>query len=91
MVMERAIRPLGNLELSADHSIQDVKTGTESSSHAISAMQVISECIQSIKSLMDEIELPRVQQSEMIVSVENRAKEVSGVIQANSAAAEESA
>ncbi len=74
-----------------DHSIQDVKTGTESSSHAISAMQVISECIQSIKALMDEIELASVQQSEMIVSVENRVKEVSGVIQANSAAAEESA
>lgn len=74
-----------------DHSIQDVKTGTESSSHAISAMQIISECIQSIKALMDEIELASVQQSEMIVSVENRVKEVSGVIQANSAAAEESA
>ena len=72
-------------------SIEDVKTGTESTSHAISAMQVINECIQSIKTLMDEISLASVQQSEMIVSVEGRIKEVSRVTQANSAAAEESA
>lgn len=72
-------------------SIQDVKTGTESSNQAISAMQVISECIQSIKALMDEIASASVQQSEMIASVENRIKEVSKVTQANSTAAEESA
>lgn len=72
-------------------SIDAAKTGTESSSLAISAMQVISECIQSIKSLMDEISRASVQQSEMIVAVENRIKEVSKVIEANSDAAEESA
>ena len=69
-------------------SIQDVKTGTESTNLAISAMQVISECIQSIKTLMDEIALASVQQSEMITSVEKRVKEVSKVIQSNSDAAE---
>lgn len=73
------------------HSLQDVATGTESTKLAISAMQVINECIQSIKVLMDEIALASVQQSDMIVSVENRIKEVSRVIQANSDAAEESA
>ena len=73
------------------HSLEDVKTGTESTNLAISAMQVISECIQSIKSLMDEISLASVQQSEMIVSVESRIKEVSKVIETNSSAAEESA
>lgn len=72
-------------------SLQDVKTGTESTSLAISAMQVINECIQSIKALMDEIAAASIQQSEMIVSVESRIKEVSKVIQANSDAAEESA
>ncbi len=72
-------------------SLQDVTTGTESTSLAISAMQVINECIQSIKALMDEIAAASVQQSEMIVSVESRIKEVSKVIQANSDAAEESA
>ncbi len=72
-------------------SLQDVATGTESTKLAISAMQVINECIQSIKVLMDEIALASVQQSDMIVSVENRIKEVSRVIQANSDAAEESA
>lgn len=72
-------------------SIQDVTTGTESTNHAISAMQVISECIQSIKTLMDDISLASVQQSEMIVSIEGRIKEVSNVIQENSAAAKESA
>lgn len=72
-------------------SISAAKSGTESSNLAISAMQVINECIQSIKTLMDEISLASVQQSEMIVSVENRIKEVSRVIQENSAAAEKSA
>ena len=54
-------------------------------------MQVINECIQSIKTLMDEIAQASAQQSEMIVSVENRIKEVSKVTEENSAAAEESA
>ncbi len=72
-------------------SVDDVKTGTESTGLAIAAVQVINECIQSIKLLMDEISLASVQQSEMIVSVESRIKEVSKVIEENSAAAEESA
>ena len=54
-------------------------------------MQVISECIQSIKVLMDEISLASVQQSEMIISIENRIKEVSKVIENNSAASVDSA
>ena len=72
-------------------SIDAAKSGTESSNLAISAMQVINECIQSIKTLMDEISLASVQQAEMIASVEGRIKEVSRVIQENSAAAEKSA
>ena len=40
---------------------------------------------------MDDISLASNQQSEMIVSVENRIKEVSKVIEENSYAAEESA
>lgn len=72
-------------------STQDVKSGTESTGDAISAMQVISECVQSIKALMDEIASASVQQSEMIVSVENRIKEVSRVTETNSSAAEKSA
>ena len=54
-------------------------------------MQIINDCIQSIKTLMDEIETASVQQSEMIVLIENRIKEISEVVQANSSAAEESA
>ncbi|MCI8649627.1 MAG: methyl-accepting chemotaxis protein [Anaerotruncus sp.] len=72
-------------------SIQDVKTGTESTNHAISAMQVINDCIQSIKVLMDEIALASVRQSEMVASMEEGIKEISRVVQANSSAAEESA
>ena len=72
-------------------SIEDVKTGTESTNLTISAMQVIGECIQSIKTLMDEIASASAQQSEMIVSVGNRIKEVSKVTEANSVSAEESA
>ena len=72
-------------------SLNDVKTGTDSTNLAISAMQVIGECVQSIKALMDEIAAASVQQSEKIVSVESRIREVSRVIQANSEAAEESA
>lgn len=74
-----------------NHSIQDVKTGTESTDMAVSAMQVINNCIQSIKTLMDEIAAASVQQSEMIVLVENGIKEISAVVQTNSAAAEKSA
>ena len=68
-----------------------MKSGTESTKDAISAMQIINECVQAIKALMDEIALASVQQSEMIVSVENRIKEVSKVIESNSSAAEKSA
>lgn len=73
------------------HSIEDVKTGTDSTNVTISAMRVISECIQSMKVLMDEIASASAQQSEMIVSVENRIREVSKVTEANSSSAEESA
>lgn len=72
-------------------SIEDVKTGTESTNDAVSAMQLIGDCIQSIKTLMDEIASASVQQSEMIASVENGIKEISKVVQTNSSAAEESA
>lgn len=72
-------------------SIQDVKTGAESTGIAISAVQVINECIQSLKALMDEIAHASAQQSDMIISVENRIKEVSRVVEANASAADESA
>lgn len=72
-------------------SMEDVKTGTESTNHAISAVQVINECIQSIKTLTDEIALASTHQSEMITSVEEGIKDISRVVQANSSAAEESA
>ncbi len=72
-------------------SLNDVKTGTDSTNLAISAMQVIGECIQSIKALMDEIAAASVQQSEMITLVENGIMDISAVVQDNSAAAEKSA
>lgn len=72
-------------------SIQSAKSGTESTAHAVSAMQVISDCIQSIKSLMDEIAAASVQQAEMISLVESGIKEISAVVQNNSTAAEKSA
>ncbi len=74
-----------------NRSIQDVKTGTESTNLTVSAMQVINDCIQAIKALMDEIAAASVEQSEMIVLVENGIKEISKVVQTNSAAAEASA
>jgi len=74
-----------------NRSIQDVKTGTESTDLAVSAMEIIHDCIQSIKALMDEIAAASVQQSDMIVLVENGIKEISTVVQSNSAAAEKSA
>ncbi|MCI8484475.1 MAG: methyl-accepting chemotaxis protein [Lachnospiraceae bacterium] len=87
----RSAEAAGDTSTLIGRSIHDVKTGTESTNLAISAMQVINECIQSLKILMDEISLASVQQSEMIISVENRIKEVSKVVQENSAAAAESA
>ena len=68
-----------------------MKSGTESTNSAVSAMELIDDCIQSIKTLMDEIAAASVQQSEMIVLVENGIKEISAVVQTNSAAAERSA
>lgn len=73
------------------HSLQDVKMGTESTNQAISAMQIINECIQSIKKLMDSIAAASIQQSDMIASVEEGIREISKVVQANSVAAKESA
>ncbi len=72
-------------------SIQSAKTGTESTDQAVSAMQDINVCIQSIKTLMDEIAAASVQQSEMIALVETGIKEISAVVQDNSSAAEKSA
>lgn len=74
-----------------NRSINDVKTGTESTDLAVSAMQDIHSCVQAIKTLMDEIAIASKEQSEMMIQVENGIKEISNVVQANSAAAEESA
>ncbi len=74
-----------------NHSIEDVKTGTESTDHAVSAMKVIADCIQSIKTSMDEISSASTQQSEMIVLVEDGIKEISQVVQSNTVTAKESA
>ena len=74
-----------------NRSVENVKAGTESTDLAVSAMRVIGECVQSIKTLMDEIAAASVQQSEMIVLIENGIKEISTVVQANSNAAEKSA
>ena len=73
------------------HSIQSAKSGTESTDLAVSAMGDINDCIQSIKTLMDEIAAASVQQSEMIALVESGIKEISEVVQDNSSAAEKSA
>lgn len=72
-------------------SIEDAQIGTESTDLAISAMQLINDCIQSIKTLMDEIASTSAQQSEMVASVDEGIKEISRVVQANSAAAVETA
>lgn len=73
------------------HSMEDIQAETESTNHAISAVQIINECIQSIKTLTDEIARASAHQSEMIISVEEGIKDISRVVQANSTAAEESA
>lgn len=88
---ERSSEAARNTGTLIGRSIQDVKTGTDSTSDAVSAMQVITDCIQSIKKLMDEIASTSVQQSEMISSVEKGIKDISKVVQMNSSAAEKSA
>jgi methyl-accepting chemotaxis protein len=74
-----------------ERSIQDVKTGTESTDLAVCAMRVISDCIRSVKALMDEIASASVQQSEMISSIEQGIREISTVVQTNSSTADRSA
>lgn len=73
------------------HSIEDVKTGTQSTDLVVSAMKIINDCIQSIKTLMDQISAASIQQSEMIVQAEHGIKEISQVVQTNTASAKESA
>jgi methyl-accepting chemotaxis protein len=80
-----------NTSILIGQSMHDAKSGTESTELAISAVQIINDCIQSIKTLMDEIALASVRQSEMVASVDEGIKEISKVVQANSAAAVESA
>ncbi len=87
----RSAEAAQNTNALVTRSIQDVKTGTESTDLAVSAMQVISGCIQSVKELMDEIAAASVQQAEMIALVESGIKEISQVVQSNAASAEESA
>jgi len=77
-------------ELISD-SIQYAKTGTESTDLVVSAMQDIDSCIQSIKTLMDEISAASVQQSEMVSLIETGIQEISTVVDGNSIAAEKSA
>lgn len=91
VLASKSAEAAGNTSTLIGRSIEDVKSGTESTDLAIAAMKVISECIQSIRTLTDEIAAASVQQADMIVSVENRIKEVSRVIQDNSSAAQESA
>lgn len=74
-----------------DRSVQAVKSGTESTNQAVSAMRIVTDCIQSIKTLMGEISLASSRQAEMITSVGDGIRDISRVVQANSAAAEESA
>ncbi|NBI79252.1 methyl-accepting chemotaxis protein [Anaerotruncus colihominis] len=80
-----------NTNVLISQSIESVKSGTESTDMAVSAMHVINDCVESIKELMDEIAAASVEQSEMIASVENGIREISAVVQTNSAAAEKSA
>lgn len=72
-------------------SIHDAKTGTESTDLAISAVRIINDCIQSIKKITDEIAFVSARQSEMVASVDEGIKEISRVVQVNSAAAVENA
>lgn len=80
-----------NTTVLINRSIQDVKTGTESTDLVVSAMKIINDCIQSIKTLMDQISSSSRQQSEMIIQAENEIKEISQVVQMNTASANESA
>ena len=80
-----------NTDALIGRSIEAAKTGTQSTDDAISAMKVINDCIQAIKTLMDEIALASVRQSEMVASVDEGIREISRVVQANSAASRESA
>ena len=88
---EKSAEAAQNTNVLISHSIDSVKSGTESTNLVVSAMQDINGCIQSIKTLMDEIAAASVQQSEMITSIEDGIKEISAVIQDNSDTAEKSA
>ncbi len=81
---ERSAESAQGTGILINRSLQDIKTGTASTSDAVSAMLVITDCIQSIKKLMDEIASASVQQSEMITSIERGIKEISETVQTTS-------
>lgn len=72
-------------------SVQSAKTGTESTDLVVSAVQDISNCIHSIKTLMDEISMASTRQLEMISQIEKGISDILAVVQNNSLAAEKSA
>ncbi len=80
-----------NTNVLISRSVQSAKTGTESTDLAVSAMQDMYSCIQSIKTLMDEISTASVRQLEMISQIEKGISEILAVVQNNSLAAEKSA
>ncbi len=91
LALNAAVEAVQSTSVLIGGSAEDVKTGTMAAGDVISAVQIINECIQSIKTLMDDISLASARQSEMIVSVEEGIREIERVVQTNSSVAEESA
>jgi len=74
-----------------NHSLNDVKAGTEAANQAASIMKIIDNYTESIKSLMDEIAASSTQQSNMTTMVDKGINDISRVVQTNSDAVEQSA
>ena len=68
-----------------NRSVEAVHTGREATAQAADIMRTIGECTDSIKKQMDGIAAASTQQSDMISGVGKEIKEISRVVQTNSA------
>lgn len=68
-----------------NRSIHDVHVGMEATTQAADIMRTIAECTESIKEQMDGIAVASAQQSDMLADVSKEIKEISHVVQDNSA------
>lgn len=87
----KSAEAVGDTEVLIEHSVDAVNKGVEIMEQTASAMQSLDEYTLSVKRLVEEIAESNVDQLEMVGRINKDAVQVAGVVQSNSATAEECA